>query len=75
MRSTKSVTSSSEKALSSESIGTAWRTLAKPRGGAAPTLRERLVQRTQVGKTRLDRVVALAQRVILGVRHVGASSW
>ena len=42
MRPTKSATSSSLKALSSDSIGTAWRTLAKPRDGATPTLRDRL---------------------------------
>ena len=42
MRPTKSATSSSLKALSSDSIGTACRTLAKPRDGAAPTLRDRL---------------------------------
>ena len=37
MRPTKSSTSSSLNALSSESIGTACRILAKPRDGAAPT--------------------------------------
>ena len=42
MRPTKSATSSSLKAFCSDSIGTAWRTLANPRDGAAPTLRDRL---------------------------------
>ena len=42
MRPTKSVTSSASNAFCSDSIGTAWRTLAKPRAGAAPTLRDRL---------------------------------
>ncbi len=67
MRPTKSATSSSLKALSSDSIGTAWRTLAKPRDGAAPTLRDRLSSVRRSGKLRLDRVVALPQRVIFRV--------
>ena len=37
MRATKSTTSASAKALSSDSIGTAWRTLAKRPEGCAPT--------------------------------------
>ncbi len=37
MRATKSMTSSSFIALSSESIGTAWRTFLKRPDGAAPT--------------------------------------
>ena len=67
MRATKSVTSSSPKALSSDSIGTACRTLAKPRDGAAPTLRDRLSSVRRSGKARLDRLVAPPQRVVLGV--------
>ena len=67
MRSTKSTTSSSAKALSSDSIGTACRTLAKPRAGAAPTLRDGDFERAQIGKARLDRGVAVAQRVVFGV--------
>ena len=40
MRATKSTTSCSAIALSSESIGTAWRTFLKRPVGAAPTLSE-----------------------------------
>ena len=69
MRATKSVTSSSLKALSSDSIGTACRTLAKPRDGAAPTLRDRLSSGAQVREARLDRLVAPPQRVVFGVRN------
>ncbi len=69
MRPTKSATSSSLKALSSDSIGTAWRTLAKPRDGAAPTLRDRLSSVRRSGKLRLDRVVAPPQRVVFRVGH------
>ena len=67
MRATKSATSSSEKALSSDSIGTACRTLAKPRDGAAPTLRDRLSSVRRSGKRASIGVVALPQRVIVGV--------
>ena len=67
MRPTKSLTSSSLNALSSESIGTAWRTLAKPRDGAAPTRFDGESARISSGKARLDRRVALAQLVIFGV--------
>jgi hypothetical protein len=38
MRATKSATSSSAKALSSDSIGTAWRTWPNASDGAAPTV-------------------------------------
>ena len=68
MRSTKSTTSSSEKALSSESIGTAWRTLAKRAGRRRADLQRQAFQRAQIGKALLDRVVALAQRIVFGVR-------
>ena len=68
MRSTKRVTSSSENALSSESIGTAWRTLAKRPVGAAPTFSVRLSSVRRSGKRCLDRAIALAQRVVFGVR-------
>ena len=50
MRPTKSATSSSLKAFCSDSIGTACRTLAKPRDGAAPTLRDRLSSVRRSGK-------------------------
>ncbi|MNL49925.1 hypothetical protein D3C87_1728970 [compost metagenome] len=49
-RATKSVTSSSEKALARLSMGTAWRTLAKPSAGAAPTWPVGLSVRTSSGK-------------------------
>ena len=66
-RATKSATSSSLKALSSDSIGTACRTLAKPPAGAAPTRAMGESPPHQIGKLRLDRVVAPAQRVVVGV--------
>ena len=69
MRPTKSATSSASNAFCSDSIGTACRTLAKPRAGAAPTLRDRLSSVRRSGKSFLDRLVAPAQRVVLRVRH------
>ena len=69
MRPTKSTTSSSANALPSESIGTAWRTLAKRADGAAPTRLRQAFQRAQLRKTRLDRTIALAQLVVFGVRN------
>ena len=69
MRPTKSTTSSSANALSSDSIGTACRTLAKRADGAAPTRCVRLSSGAQLRKARLDRVIAPPQRVIFGVRH------
>ena len=63
------MTSCSLKALSSESIGTAWRTLAKRPDGAAPTLSDRLSQRAQIGKSRFDRLIAPTQRVVFGIRN------
>ncbi len=50
MRSTNSVTSPSLKALPSESIGTAWRTLANFCAGAAPTFRAGESARISAGK-------------------------
>ncbi len=50
MRSTNSWTSSALNALSSESIGTRWRTFANPRAGAAPTLSDRLSSVRRSGK-------------------------
>ena len=67
MRATKSVTSSSAKALSSESIGTAWRTFLKRPVGAAPTFSDKRFKRAQIGKALFDVVVTLAQRVVVGV--------
>ena len=49
-RAMKSITSSSLKALPSESIGTAWRTLPKASTGAAPTRLDGLSGRTSSGK-------------------------
>ena len=67
MRPTKSTTSSSAKALSSESIGTAWRTLAKrARRRRADALRQAVGVR-ELRKARLDRRVATAQLVVFGV--------
>ena len=67
----KSVTSSSLKALPSESIGTAWRTLPKASTGAAPTRLDGLSGRTSSGKRCLDGRIALAQRVVVGVGDLG----
>ena len=69
MRPTKSATSSASNAFCSDSIGTAWRTLAKPRAGAAPTLRDRLSSVRRLGNACLDRLIAAAQRVVFRVRH------
>ena len=67
-RARKSATSSSAKALPSDSIGTAWRTLRKRPAGFAPTLRRRASPaRDQLRKARLDRGVALPERVVFGV--------
>ena len=51
MRAQNSEKSSGAKALSSDSIGTRWRTLAKPLLGAAPTRRLGLSGRTRCGKS------------------------
>ena len=50
MRATNSTTSSSQKALSSDSMGRAWTTLANFSVGAAPTRRDGLSSRTRAGK-------------------------
>ena len=63
----KSRTSSSAKALSSDSIGMLCVTLAKPAAGAAPTRSDGLSARFSSGKARLDRRVAPAQLVVFGV--------
>ena len=67
MRPTKSTTSSSAKALSSDSIGTAWRTFLKRPDGAAPTFCDGEFARDEFRKSLLDGVEALAQRVVFGV--------
>ena len=66
-RATNSTTSSSEKALSSESIGTACRTLANLAAGARADPRGRRVRPDQVREAGLDLAVAAPQRVVLGV--------
>ena len=71
MRATKSTTSCSAMALSSESIGTACRTFLKRPVGAAPTRFDGESGRTRSRKARLDRRVALAQSVIGGVGDLG----
>ena len=71
MRATKSSTSCSAKALSSDSIGTAWRTFLKsPRRRRADLLRRR-VGADEFRKAGLDGVEALAQRVVFGVGNAG----
>ena len=50
MRAQNSAKSASSKALPSESIGTPWRTVAKPSAGLAPTRRDGLSARISSGK-------------------------
>ena len=71
MRATNSRTSSSAIALSSDSIGTAWVTLPNASAGAAPTRRLGLSAPDQRREALLERDVALAQRVILGIGQLG----
>ena len=65
-----STTSAPSKALSSDSIGTRCRTLPKSATGGAPTRWDGLSGADQFGKARLDRLVAPAQGVVLGVRDL-----
>ena len=58
-------------ALSSESIGTRWRTLPKSATGGAPTRCVGLSAPYELGKTLLDRLVAPPQPVVLGIRDLG----
>ena len=67
MRSRKSRTPSSSNTLPSESIGTLCMTLPKVSTGSAPTRTDGLSVADEMREARLDRCVALAQRVILGV--------
>ena len=60
--------SSSANALSSDSIGTRWRTFSNLSEGAAPSRCDGLSGANQRRKARLDRGVALPQRVVVGVR-------
>ena len=66
-RAQNSSTSSSAKMLPSDSIGTAWRTLANFSDGAAPTLRLGRVRAGKLRKRRFERGIAPAQFVIFGV--------
>ena len=70
-RSTNSVTSSSSKALSSDSIGTRCRTLPKRLAGLRADAPRRAVGAHELGKARLDRRVAAAQRIVLGIGDLG----
>src|SRR6516165_10542761 len=63
-RATKSVTSSAAKAFCSDSMGTAWRILAKPRAGACAEA----FAGAQFRETRLDLLVAAAQPIVFRVR-------
>ena len=69
MRPRKSRTSSSAKALASDSIGTRCCTLPNFAWGAAPTRCDGESRQHQFGKALLDRRIALAQRVIVGIRN------
>ena len=66
-RAQNSSTSSSAKMLPSDSIGTAWRTLANFSDGARADLAVGRIRVGELGKRRLERGVAAAQFVILGV--------
>ena len=66
-RAQNSSTSSSAKMLPSDSIGTAWRTLANFSDGGAPTLRLAESAPASSGKRRFERAIAPAQFVIFGV--------
>ena len=74
-RATNSTTSSSAKALSSDSIGTRWRPWRTAPAGAAPTRRDGLSARISSGKRASIASLRAAQRVVVGVGDVGASSW
>ena len=74
MRSTNSATSSSLNALPSDSIGTACRTFAKPREGAAPTFCVGNSGVTQIGKARLDGLERRRSASYSASETVGASS-
>ena len=67
-RAQNSSTSSSAKMLPSDSIGTAWRTLANFSDGGAPTFRLSGFGVGELGKGRFERGVAAAQVVVFGVR-------
>ena len=69
-RATNSRTSSSAMALSSDSIGTAWRDLAERLGRRGADAQARAVGADQLGKALLDRGVAPAQGVVVGVREL-----
>ena len=69
MRSTNSVTSSSLKALPSDSIGTACCTFGKAARRRGTDLLRRRVRRDEIGKFRLDGLQPLAQRIIGRIRH------
>ena len=71
IRSTKSVTSCSLNALSSDSIGTAWRSLAKPRAGLEPTRVDGEFRTRQRGKAHFDCSVADAQGIVVRIRDRG----
>ena len=69
MRPTKSVTSSSLKALCERQHRHRVAHLGKAARGRRADLARQAVQRAQVRKSRLDRLVAPPQRVIFGVGH------
>ncbi len=71
MRATKSVTSPSAKALSSDSIGTPWRTSANWAETGAPTFCDGEFWRTRSGKRASMASVAHTQRVVVGVGNLG----
>ena len=75
MRSAKSVTSSSENALSSESIGKAWRTFLNLPVGATPTLRDGESLRISSGKRASIALLRWRKASYSASETVGASSW
>ena len=67
MRAKKSLTSSSPKALTSDSMGTLWRTFLNPLDGCRAKPVAGAVGALQVGKPHLDGLVAYPQRVVVRI--------
>ncbi len=75
MRSTKSITSSSENALASESIGTACRIFANFSAGLAPIFREGESDRTSAGNRASIASLRARSASYSASLTLGASSW
>ena len=75
MRARNSATSSSLKALSSESIGLAWRTFSNRSAGFAPTRSDGLSSPTRCGKRASIAALRCFSASYSASLTVGASSW